>query len=40
MQAMRSLGFIPLPKHVELLSWKTKLGSLGIELGGIWEANH
>jgi hypothetical protein len=40
MQAMRSLRALFLfQKHVELLMEK-QLGSLGIELGGIWEANH
>jgi hypothetical protein len=33
-------GFIPLPKTRRGFMGKTKLGSLGIELGGIWEANH
>jgi hypothetical protein len=37
---MRSLRALFLfQKHVESLLWE-KLGSLGIELGGIWEANH
>jgi hypothetical protein len=35
MQAMRSLRALFLFQNT-ILSWKTKLGSLGIELGGIW----